>query len=320
MSLMMSLRWSVAAAVAGVSTAAAIAVGLAAHQLADGILIGRLIAIELAVISLALLASVLVGGWLTRTLQVAAGAARKINEGDLDAVIGAAAGRTRPAEVADLSQALDTLATEVRARRAAEQRFTSDVAHELRTPLTGLVTAAELLPPGRPTELVRDRVQRLRALVEDLLEISRLDARVETADLRPYQLADIVRRIVAEAMPHARLEVHGDVRVLTDFRRLDRVLTNLLANASRHGRPPIVVTVDGAVVTVRDHGRGFPADLLAHGPRRFRTARRERGADHGLGLTIAAGQCRVVGIELRFANHEGGGALGIVDLAARHLR
>jgi signal transduction histidine kinase len=282
----------------------------------------RLILVEFAVISLALLASVLLGGWLTRTLRAAAGAARKISEGDLGGVI-AASGPTHPAEVADLSQALDMLAAEVRARRTAEQRFTSDVAHELRTPLTGLVTAAELLPPGRPTELVHDRVQRLRSLVEDLLEVSRLDARVETADLRPYQLADIVGRIVAEAMPQmpqARLEVKGDAQVLTDFRRLDRVLTNLLINANRHGRPPVVVTVDDAVVTVRDHGRGFPADLLAHGPRRFRTARRERGGDHGLGLTIAAGQCRVVGIDLRFANHDGGGALGIVDLTARRMR
>ena len=68
------------------------------------------------------------------------------------------------------------MASTLQRKLLSEQRFTADVAHELRTPLTGLHAAAELLPPGRPTELVRDRVRALRALTEDLLEISRLDA------------------------------------------------------------------------------------------------------------------------------------------------
>lgn len=323
----MLLRWRVAAAIAGVSAVAAAGAGVGGYVVGvsgrgdsagGGGLAVRLVVVVVVVVCVAVLAGVLLGYRLTRALRAASGAARKIVEEDLDAG-GAVSGGGGLGEVAELSNALELVSAELRARRMAEQRFTSDVAHELRTPLTGLVTAAELLPPGRPTELVCDRVQKLRGLVEDLLEISRLDARVETADLRPYPLAGLVGRIVAAAMPQARLAVESDAQVLTDFRRLDRVLTNLLANAGRHGRPPVVVSVDGAVVTVRDHGAGFPADLLARGPRRFRTARRERGVGHGLGLTIAAGHCRVVGVELRFANHPRGGALCIVDLTARRL-
>ena len=86
--------------------------------------------------------------------------------------------------MAAVAGALDTMASTLQGKLLSEQRFTADVAHELRTPLTGLHAAAELLPPGRPTELVRDRVAALRTLTEDLLEISRLDAQERTGGPR----------------------------------------------------------------------------------------------------------------------------------------
>jgi C4-dicarboxylate-specific signal transduction histidine kinase len=69
-------------------------------------------------------------------------------------------------------------------------------------------------------------------------------------------------------------------------------------------------------VTVRDHGPGFPEDLLADGPQRFRTGTPERGRGHGLGLTIALGQARVIGAELSFANSPDGGAVATLRLPA----
>src|SRR5206468_1681117 len=78
----------------------------------------------------------------------------------------------------------------------SEQRFTADVAHELRTPLTGPHAAAELLPPSRPTELVRDRVAALRTLTEDLLEISRLDTGRERLELDAEELGALAARVV----------------------------------------------------------------------------------------------------------------------------
>ena len=60
------------------------------------------------------------------------------------------------------------------------------------------------------------------------------------------------------------------------------------------------MTVDGPVVSVRDHGAGYPAYLIQDGPQRFRTE--SGGKGHGLGLTIAAGQAEVIGAELVFTN------------------
>ena len=96
----------------------------------------------------------------------------------------------------------------------------------------------------------------------------------------------------------------------TDQRRLQRVLGNLVSNAHKHGRPPVVLTVDGPVITVRDHGDGYPDRLLDHGPQRFRSQSGSgRKTGHGLGLTIAVGQARVLGATLRFSNAPDGGAV-----------
>lgn len=269
--------------------------------------------------ALAIGATLLVGAFavtrVTRRLHATARVARRISAGDLDARVNdpRARDRTRPQdEVAAVAAALDSMAASLQGKLLAEQRFTADVAHELRTPLTGLHAAAELLPPGRPTELVRDRVAALRTLTEDLLEISRLDARRERLDLDTVELGALARRVVRASGTDTEVEVVRDVTVETDRRRLERVLGNLVANAHRHGRTPVTLTVDGPVVTVRDHGDGFPEYLLAHGPQRFRTESGKKG--HGLGLTIALGQAEVLGARLDFANAPDGGAVTTLTL------
>lgn len=138
--------------------------------------------------------------------------------------------------MAAVAGALDTMASSLQSKLTSEQRFTADVAHELRTPLTGLHAAAELLPPGRPTELVRDRVATLRTLTEDLLEISRLDAGRELLELDSEPLAPLAERVVRASGTETEVRVVDDVRVETDRRRLERVLGNLVANAHKHGR------------------------------------------------------------------------------------
>ncbi|WP_189528889.1 sensor histidine kinase [Streptomyces sindenensis] len=268
---------------------------------------------------LAIAATLLVGlfavGRVTRRLHQSARVARRISAGDLDARVDDP--RTaRPVraqdEVAIVAGALDTMASTLQRKLQTEQRFTADVAHELRTPLTGLSAAAELLPPGRPAELVRDRVRAMRALTEDLLEISRLDARTEQVDLAVHDLAPIAERVVRASGTGTEVRVSGAARVETDRRRLERVIGNLVTNAHRHGAPPVVLSVDGAVVTVTDHGPGFPAYLLDGGPQRFRTDGAGKG--HGLGLTIALGQAQVIGARLDFGSAPDGGALARLTL------
>ncbi|MGW5656575.1 ATP-binding protein [Streptomyces humi] len=269
--------------------------------------------------ALAIGATLLVGAFavtrVTRRLHGTAQVARRISAGDLDARVDDPRTKdpTRPQdEVAAVAAALDGMAASLQSKLLSEQRFTADVAHELRTPLTGLHAAAELLPPGRPTELVRDRVAALRTLTEDLLEISRLDTGRERLETDAEALGALAERVVQASGTETGVKVVRDVWVETDRRRLERVLGNLVANAHRHGRGPVVLTVEGKEVTVRDHGDGFPEYLVAHGPQRFRTEGDSKG--HGLGLTIAAGQAEVLGARLTFANATDGGAVATLTL------
>jgi two-component system sensor histidine kinase MtrB len=258
---------------------------------------------------------------LSRRLRLSAAAARRIAAGaapDADAL--ASHGRD---EVAELGRSVHHMATSLAAQAQAEREFTADVAHELRTPVAGLVAAAELLPQQRAVEMVQDRAQAMRRLVEDLLEVSRLDAGVERADLDACELPSLVRGIVRRAgrqrgVTEVVVTVEGEPRIVeTDRRRVERVLVNLLANAAKHGAPPIEVVVHGARIVVRDHGPGYPVELCAEGPRRFRTAAPERGTGHGLGLTIAAGQAEVLGARLDFGAAEEGGAEAVLELPDR---
>ncbi|MFI5621028.1 two-component system sensor histidine kinase CseC [Streptomyces sp. NPDC051567] len=246
---------------------------------------------------------VLIGGQISRRLRKAAAAAQRVAHGDPDVRVRDAVGGVVRDETDDLARAVDAMADALQQRLEAERRVTADIAHELRTPVTGLLTAAELLPPGRPTELVRDRAQAMRALVEDVLEVARLDSASERAELQEVALGEFVSRRVTALMPEATVRVVADEIVSTDPRRLERILGNLLANAARYGRRPVQVDVEGRVVRVRDHGPGFPAALLREGPSRFRTGSTDRaGVGHGLGLTIAEGQARVLGARLTFRN------------------
>ncbi|WP_093780103.1 two-component system sensor histidine kinase CseC [Streptomyces sp. yr375] len=252
---------------------------------------------------------VLIGGQMSRRLRKAAAAANQVARGESDVRVRDAIGGVVRDETDDLASAVDAMADTLQERLEAERRVTADIAHELRTPVTGLLTAAELLPPGRPTELVLDRAQAMRTLVEDVLEVARLDGASERAELQDIVLGEFVTRRVAAKDPGIEVRVVHESMVTTDPRRLERVLLNLLTNAARHGKPPIQVTVEGRVIRVRDHGPGFPEDLLAEGPSRFRTGSADRaGHGHGLGLTIAAGQARVLGARLTFRNVRPAGA------------
>ncbi|MFE9844443.1 histidine kinase dimerization/phospho-acceptor domain-containing protein [Streptomyces goshikiensis] len=274
---------------------------------------------------LAIGGTLLVGGFavrrVTRRLHQTATVARRISRGELDARVGDAGGTGRGAsarsarldEVATVARALDTMAGTLQAKLVSEQRFTADVAHELRTPLTGLQAASELLPEGRATDLVRERVRTMRRLTEDLLEISRLDSGSGVVETDLHRLGRVAERVVRAAGTDTEVVVVRDAHVETDRRRLERVLGNLVVNAHRHGRGPVVLTVAGPVVTVRDHGEGYPEYLLAHGPQRFHSGGGAKG--HGLGLTIAAGQAEAIGARLEFRNAgSGGGAEAVLTL------
>lgn len=255
------------------------------------------------------LVGVVLAGRFSLRLRRAAATAERVTAGELDARI-RAGGHD---EVAKLGEAIDRMAEAMQQRLERERQFTADVAHDLRTPLTGLKTAASLLPHDQVSEAVRERVDRLLRLVEDLLEISRLDTGTATADLRWVDLDAFVSRVAGDA-PGVVVATDGASQSLIDPRRLERVIENVIENATRHGAPPVEVAVTPGRIALRDHGPGFSEPMLAQAAERFTKGDSARGGGFGLGLAIAAGQCHVLGAELELANHPDGGAVVTIVL------
>ena len=266
-----------------------------------------------------LLVSALVGHLLARRLLDpvgrAARAARAVAEGLLATRL-PVKGRD---EFGAWAESFNRMAEALEVKINRERRFTADVAHELRTPVTALVAAASLLkehltalPPeaGRPAELLVSDVVRLRRLVEELMEISRLDSGLQDVIARPVELAGQVTAIVAERGWRDTVKVTGaGAWVWTDPRRLERVLANLIANAIEHGSADdVCVDVSGNCVTVTDRGPGIAPEHLPRIFERFFKVDPARSAPgSGLGLAIARENARLLGADLRVRSEPGVG-------------
>ncbi len=221
-----------------------------------------------------------------------------------------------------MAEALQAKIDELTEARARERRFTSDVAHELRTPLTALVSEAGMLaehldrmPPEaeRPAELLVADVARLRVLVEDLMTISRFDAGQQDVRLEPVDLGSVVAATIRARGWEGRVRARvGPAELLSDRRRIEAIVGNLLANALEHGGPDVDVrvgTADGwAAVEVRDRGPGIAPEDLPHVFERFYKADRARSGGSGLGLSIALENARLLGGRLEVSSEPGRGA------------
>ena len=198
------------------------------------------------------------------------------------------------------------------------------MAHELRTPLTGLVGEASLLsehleqmPPEsrRPAELLIADVGRLRKLVEDLMEISRLQAGAESVHAEPVDLASVTAAILRARGWTERVSLDGaETEITTDPRRLERIVANLVGNALEHGGGNgVAVRVgrdgSGAFVEVADRGPGIPPEHLPHLFERFYKADPSRtGRGSGLGLAIAQENALLLGGEIDVRSEPGAGS------------
>jgi two-component system sensor histidine kinase MtrB len=222
----------------------------------------------------------------------------------------------------EMAAALEGKIAALSAAQARERRFTADVAHELRTPLTALVGEASLLaehlermPPEsrRPAELLIADVGRLRRLVEDLMEISRLDAGAESVRDETVDLGSVTKATVRARGWDGRVQLDADEVVLTsDPRRLERIVANLIGNALEHGGHGVAVRVGrdgvGAFVEVVDRGPGISPEHLPHLFERFYKADPARsGGGTGLGLAIAQENARLLGGEIEVWSEPGEG-------------
>jgi signal transduction histidine kinase len=222
----------------------------------------------------------------------------------------------------EMATALEAKISALSAAQARERRFTADVAHELRTPLTALVGEASLLTEHldrmpdqsrRPAELLIADVGRLRRLVEELMEISRLDAGAESVQPEAVDLASATGAILRARGWDDRVRLDAEKTIVTtDPRRLERIVTNLVGNALEHGGDGVSVRVgrDGehAFVEVGDEGPGIPPEHLPHLFERFYKADPSRsGPGSGLGLAIAQENARLLGGEIAVWSEPGKG-------------
>jgi signal transduction histidine kinase len=213
----------------------------------------------------------------------------------------------------------DRLATAIERTRAHERavrldelklNFVAVASHELRTPATSvygvLATLAERwgeLSDEQKRALAvsgHEQGRRLRLLLEQLLDLSRLDSRVTAVDPEPIVvrtvLSDVVKATYGD--PGAvRMEVPDDLAAIADRLVIERVLSNLLVNASRYGRPPVVVSAVQSDhhlrIAVRDHGAGVAKEVEPRLFERFERGPEAKGS--GLGLSIARAYARAHG-------------------------
>lgn len=291
--------------------------------------LGDLRTVLLAALAVVLLVAGLVGTLLARRTLApvarASDAARSLAEGLLatrlpverEDEFGAWASSFN--EMADALQAKIAALSEAQAR---ERRFTADVAHELRTPLTAIVNEASLLgehlermpaEARRPAELLVADVGRLRDLVEDLMEVSRLDAGTQPLRPEPVDLGSLVEAALRARAWSGRVRLEADEVVVTsDPRRLERIVANLIGNALEHGGRDVSVHVGrdgvGAFVEVADRGRGIASADLPHLFDRFYKADPARaGPGSGLGLAIALENARLLGGDIDVWSELGAG-------------
>ena len=197
--------------------------------------------------------------------------------------------------------------------------FVAIASHELRTPaasvygvLATLAHRGEQLPPETRAELVQvgyEHGERLRRLIDQLLDLSRLDSHAITVEPRPLVLQRVLTDIARAAVPAdtpLEIDVAPDLAVVADALVLDRVLSNVLINACRYGEPPIVIRAEQRDrhirIAVEDQGPGVPDEVQ---PRLFeRFARGDAARGSGLGLAIARAYARAHGGDLVYSPAE----------------
>ena len=236
-------------------------------------------------------AGALVARRVLRPVAQASAAAHALAEGLLETRLPVETDDEFGAWAASFNEMAEALEEKIRAlseAQARERRFTSDVAHELRTPLTALVGEASLLEQQlermpleakRPAQLLVEDVHRLRRLVEELIEISRLDAGREDVRTEPVDLGVVRPDLLRSRGWDTSVSLDAQpIVVETDPRRVERILSNLIENALAHGGSDVAVRIGrdetDAFVEVRDRGPGIAPEHLAHVFERFYKADR----------------------------------------------
>jgi two-component system phosphate regulon sensor histidine kinase PhoR len=229
--------------------------------------------------------------------------------------------------------------TELRRLEKVRKDFVANVSHELRTPVTAIRGYAETLLSGalsdpvaapKMVDIIHRQSERLSELVEDLLELSRLESKQLQLAQKPVNLADAAQRASEAIRPKARLrntsvelQVPADLMAVADPRGLEQVVLNLVDNAVKYTPPNGHVWVTGRRVegeielVVKDDGPGIEARHLPRIFERFYRVDKGRSRDMGgtgLGLSIVKHLVNAMKGEVRVESAPGAGSTFFVTL------
>jgi signal transduction histidine kinase len=263
--------------------------------------------------AVALLASValalIVARWVAGPLQRMVVAAQGVADGDYHGKIPLSG----PAEVRSLASAFNEMVEKVGSARQAQRDFVANVSHDLKTPLTAIQGFAQAILDGAAADeearrhaasVIHAEADRLHRLVEDLLDLARIDAGQMAFSMSPVDLVSVLRTVTERlglraAEKGVRLEdrVEALPPIAGDGDRLAQVLTNLLDNAVKHTPSGGVVRATGEVekgwvlIHIDDTGPGIPPEELSRIFERFYQVDKSRRGDEsrgvGLGLAIS---------------------------------
>lgn len=252
-------------------------------------------------VTLALAVTQLLASGMTSPLRQMTAAATRMAGGDHGVRVTA----TSRDEIGDLARAFNRMAEELEHVDRLRRDLVANVSHELRTPLTALRALLENLADGvsraepAALETALQQAERLSDLVEDLLDLSRIDAGAAPLEVTSLAVRDLLESAAAEfgysdREVTVRVEAPDDLRVSADPARLRQLVANLLDNAVRHSPPLETVTVRATgseerwILEVLDRGPGVPPADRERAFERFGTlSGTEGGGGTGLGLAIA---------------------------------
>jgi signal transduction histidine kinase len=290
----------------------------------------------LAAAVVATVSAALLGRWAARRalrpLMTVSAATSRIAGGDLSARLG----RQDDPDLDVVASSFNSMADALEARVERDARFVSDVSHELRSPLTTLSAAADVLRgrahelPVRARhalELVMAEIDRFRAMVEELLELSRAEAGVEPLHLEPVYLSELALQVAVRAGVGTFSvdfdQELDDQPLLVDKRRLERILVNVIENAETHGGGLVALharRANGSVrIAVDDGGPGVdPAErerIFERFARGAKSGRRGSDSGTGLGLALVAEHTRMHGGSVWVEdNPDSSGARFVIEL------
>jgi two-component system sensor histidine kinase CpxA len=210
---------------------------------------------------------------ITRTVSQMTVATERIAEGNFDARVAS----RRNDELGSLAGAINRMAARLAGFVSGQKRFLGDIAHELCAPIARIQMALGILeqragPEQRAcVEDLREEVQHMSALVNELLSFSKAGLRQKELKLESVDLAEVARRVVAREAPDGagvRVAVPAGLQAQAETELLTRALANLVRNALRyagHAGPITISAVregDRVTLTVADSGPGVPEEVL----------------------------------------------------------